>query len=396
MGSKSDQKSKKNYEVISNDIRRLYASKNALYQKQKELKTSFSQLSVFVSGRKFSHRFPELERELNNIVENWNVAKPLEILQSQLKGYFDKIAFIDNGISNIENGRQALMQLPDRHNRKSTTDKIDVLLKNVFSISLALLDRVKNEVIPNALRKIKEVQDGFEAENSTIRINKKTAGDLLDRIRTYDNYVDKFDLFKIRANAEHVAKKVIQSPNCISPNYDKAKLQDAINQLDKCDSLFEQEENLFRQIGDNLLRDRSLLWVEDYQNIQDIVREGASQANYTSKELEALITNTKAQKDNDIAKLLTLYNDKVISAFQKEFEYLKSNFVEKKELSKLKKKIDAKIAEDKKNLYLKIVKIVAIAAAVIAFIAIMAMYWPWSGIIVGILVVMFVIMIFKE
>lgn len=395
MGSGTNNKSKKDYTAISNDIRQLYADSKAFQQKSKNVIMAYKDLSAFLSDSNFGHQYSNLESDLNNTIAKWNPTNPIEQLKNLLKGYLDKISAIDKMISKIEGHKQDLLRLPDRHNRKNITDKIDVFLKNVSTISISQLDRVKDDIIPKVLLMIKDVQGGFEKEHKLVADNKATANSLLKRIETYKSYVDKFGLFETRAYAENVANKVLNSPNLQNPDSDRINLQDAESKLNSCDKSFEQEIDAFNQWDDKLKSDNFYLWLDDYRKIQDVLDLGATCSNLSVRELEAMYVYAAAQKKKDLFDFLNVYNKDIISFFQKEIDYIKSHCVDKKELGQLRNKIEAKIEKDKKELYKKIAKIAAIVSSIIAFIVLMVVYWPWSGIIVGAIVVLFLFIVFK-
>ena len=396
MGSGTNNKCKKDYSAISNDIRQLYADSKAFQQKSKSIIMAYQDLGVFLSDSNFGHQYSNLESELNNTIAKWNPTNPIEQLKNLLKGYLDKISAIDKMISKIEGHKQDLLRLPDRHNRKNATDKIDVFLKNVSTISISQLDRVKDDIIPKVLLMIKDVHGGFEKENKLVAENKAAANSLLKRIETYKTYVDKFGLFKTRAYAENVANKVLNSPNLQNPDSDRIKLQDAESKLTSCDNSFEQEIDAFNQWGDKLKSDNFYLWFDDYRKIQDVLDLGATCSSLSVGELESMYVYAVAQKKTDLFNFLNVYNSDIISFFQKEIDYIKSHCVDKKELGQLRNKIEAKIEKDRKELYKKIAKIVAILSAIIAFIVLMVVYWPWSGIVVGIIVASIIFMIIKN
>lgn len=396
MGSGTNNKGKKDYTAISNDIRQLYADSKTFQQKSKSIIMAYQDLGVFLSDSNFGHQYFNLESELNNTIAKWNPTNSIEQLKISLKSYLDKLSAIDKMISKIEGHKQDLLRLPNRHDRKNATDKIDLFLKNVSTISVSQLDRVKDDVIPKVLQMIKDVQNGFEKENKFVADNKIVANSLLKRLEAYKAYVDKFGLFKTRAYVENVAKEVLNSPNLQNPNTDRIKLQDAELKLNSCTKSFEQEIIAFKQWDDKLKSDNIYLWLDDYRKIRDVLDLGAPYSNLSVGELESMYAYAVTQKKTDLLNFLNGYNKDIIAFFQKEINYITNNCVDKEELGRLRKKIEAKIKDDKKELYKKIAKIVAIVSAIIAFIVLMVVYWPWSGIVVGIIVASIIFMIVKN
>ena len=114
-----------------------------------------------------------MEGEINKIIGSWNCTTPLESLKKQIGGHMDKIACVDKEIGKVKAMQQSLQQHPDRHNCKNVTNKIDIFLQNVNSISLSQLDKVCNEIIPKIHMMAKDVLDGFAEENKKVAQNKK-------------------------------------------------------------------------------------------------------------------------------------------------------------------------------------------------------------------------------
>lgn len=385
-----------NYDALSTGIMQLCTNINAFHQKCKDIAADYKQLELFLADKKFIHRFPNLDNEINDIIGKWNPTNPIGQLTVKLKDCLDKLFYIDNEITNIEKGKHNLLQLPDRHNRKAATDKIDVFLKNVTTISIAQMDRVKDEVIPMVIQMVKAVQDGFNTENRIVLDNKDEAESLLQRIDTYKSYVDKFGLFKTRTFAENVANEILKAPNYANPDSDKTKLQKANADLDRCDKSFEQEMDAFKQIGNKLNSTSNQLWLGDHEKIKQILNAGATQSHCSANELKSMYDDAVTQKKIDLLNFLNDYNKDIICFFKKEVDYITNHCINKEELGQLRKKIEAKIKGDKLKLYKKIAKIVAIVSAIIAFIVLMVVYWPWSGIVVGIIVTLIIYMIIKN
>ncbi len=393
MGSGTVNQGKISYEAISNDIRQLYARNTAFQQKRTNIASSYKLLGTFLADSRFVRQYPTLEQEINQVIGNWNPSNSIDQLKSLLNSYFTKISFIDKEISIIEGYQQKLLQLPDRHNRKTATDKIDNFLKNVsMKLSVAQLDRVKDDTIPKIHQLIKDVKHGFGIENDNVEDNKAIANSLLNRIGTYRNYVDKFGLRETCIKAEKIANDVLNKPDYATPGSDSHKLQQANKWLDQCKQLFDEEDKVFKQMMDNLDSTSYLMWKKDYTHIREELEKGSTRCELSANELESNRSTANQLKDRELSNLLNSYNSIVKDSFLDDIQYVRDNCVERCKLDELWDKFKRK----KKELQFKVAKIVGIIVAIIIFIVIMVIYWPWSGITAGIILALLILIILKS
>ena len=384
------------YEDISNEIKKLYVDVNKFKQKRTDMANSFQQFSNDFANKKFSHPFSKIEEEINDVIGQWNPENSLEQLKIRLNEYFGKIGVIDAEISDIQKKRQKLLQAPDRHNRKAVTDKVDVFLKNVHTTPLAQLDRVKDDIIPKIHQMMNEVHKGFREENKKVKENEDNAKSLLSRIESYQKYVDKFGLYKTCTQAKKNAEEVLQTPNQANPDIDNVKLQKANAALDVCDAAFKKESDTYTKINSDLNNNKHLMWLGDYHKIYQILKDGATHNICSANQLEKMYADAVVLKKKELSQLLNGYDEKIKSFFKTDIEHITDNCVDRQELQQLKTRFDRKIAEDQKQLYFTIAKVVAGLIAFGAFAGVMWTYWPISGIILGVIVVIVLFLMFKD
>ena len=235
-----------------------------------------------------------------------------------------------------------------------------------------------------------DVHHEFGDENKKVKENKTYATSLLNRVKSYKSYVDKFDLYRTCAQAEKIANQIIQTPNYAEPDLDKSILLKVESALDKCDAKFKQEMESYIQIDSKLYSTKHLVWLEDYDKIHEIVEKGAAHNLFSASQLSALYADAVNRKKEDLTQLKSGYSDKILSYFRTDIESITNSCLNSQELELLRIKFDAKKAKDRKHLYWIIAKIVACFIAIILFLV----YWPVSGIILGIMIVIGLIIFF--
>lgn len=387
---------KMNYEAISKEVRELYEGIEAFKKKRNSIAENFKVLSEYIGHYQFTNSFPVLEKEINETIGKWTVSEPLDKLRLQLDGYFSKIAFIDQEIGKIETLQQKLLQHPDRHKRKAVTDKIIIFLQNANKASLSQLDRICNETIPNIHKMIEVVLLGFSEEDDNVEKNKKAARHLKKRIDGYRQYVDRFNLRQICAEANRVAEQVLQSPNMVNPESDAAKLKQVNHSLDQCMAQFKAEDKLYDDIKETLRENRMSVWLEDYDALMSVLGKGAFYEDTPASQLQARYDSFIGVKNKNITNALNVFSHKYQLYFSNEIKSLRAKAHYKSELHDLIYKMNRKVEDDKKALYFKIAKIVGIIAAIIAIAVIVWNTRPISFFVIGAIVILILYMIFKK
>jgi hypothetical protein len=198
--------------------------------------------------------------------------------------------------------------------------------------------------------------------------------------------VDRFNLQQRCIEANRVAEQILQTPNMANPDADATKLKQANQSLDQCMAQFKAEDILYDKIKQALSDNWKSVWLEDYDALMLVLEKGACYEETPASQLQARFDSLIGVKDKDITKALSVFSSKYQSYFSYDIKPLREEAHYKSELRELIEKINRKVAADKKKLYMKIAKIAGIVAAIILFIVIMIACWPWSGIIVGIIV----------
>ena len=378
---------RKSYEDISKDIQQLYEEVKNFKNKQKTLALSISSFEEDLGGRRFNHPFPKVEEEVNSIIGKWNLSVPLDSLKAKLEEIFTKLAFVDKEIDGIKGLQQKLQHYPDRHNRKEVTDKIDVFLKKVSTISLSQLDKICNEVIPSVHKMVDSVHDGFSKEKKMVEKNKQAANMLTKRVGGMDKlYVDRFHLFDICAECRKVADQVLQTPNMLNPDADAIRIQKANQALDQCLAKFDAEDNLFKKLKQELESNCDFIWREDYDALYSKLEKGARYELTPASQLQAVYQGTIGVKQKDVDQAVSGFSNEIQSYFSNEIQSLKNTSHKRSDLQSLIDKMNRKVAEDKKKHTIKLIKIACWILAIILFIALMVGFWPISGIVLGVII----------
>ena len=153
------------YESLVAEIRQLYGRISNFKQVQAGFMTDIQELGTSLERWQFSHSFPALQQDINTLIAQWDATVPLQQLQEKLE---DDVLYwtrrFDNSLKIIEESQQKLLRLPDRHNRKAVTDKVERFLQQAPSIRLASLHKAEDEIVPKLLQAINDVQKGFNAD----------------------------------------------------------------------------------------------------------------------------------------------------------------------------------------------------------------------------------------
>lgn len=381
------------YDSLVSDVRQLHEKVDLFTQKRKRIASDFKNLQSYLSEWHFTYDFPIICNEINEIIGKWDSNLSLGELQNSLKSYRKEIENLSNGITEVNQHQQKLLQLPERHGRKELTDKIARFLQNVQNIKIADFDKLQKDVLPKIRVKINEVYKAFGIEDGEVKGNQAKASALKKKIISYDDCVDKYNIKKVCAAGIKVVSGIISNPNNADPHADSHKLQQVEDALSQCERLFKNEEAAYHTLRNKMADNDYLLWSNDYDEIEDILNDGPRHNANTPDELETRYQNALKVKADDITLLKGQYKTKVLDKYRTDLHYITNHLVPKSELDDLRAKIERKIAEDKKKLYVLIAKIVGGIIAVGIIVWVLINFWQW---ILGIAVVLGILVYFAS
>ena len=374
---------KSSYDVLVDRIEQFYSSKKRLKNVVNRKKEEFNLLKEHVSDWNFKCAFPVLEAEVNSVLQKWPPGDPIGKLIDMLDVYKAKIGKIDKAIVDIKGEQQALLQLPDRHKRKEVTDKVAIFLNNVPNIKLEAIDKVNDNIIPQVHSMIEGVKGAFSRENSDVDKNQQDARKLKKLISTYDGYVDRFDLRRLCSEGVTLADQVLKTPNQVHPEVDKDKLEKVKKQLAQCIQKFEAEDNSFKDLLASLECEYTSIWEEDYTTLEETLKKGAFHEPTPSSLLRSHFETAKKTKHRDIDHAILKYSKKIRDFFSNDIKNLHDEYHSRNDLRNLIAKMDRKVAEDKKKLYILIAEIVAVIAVLVTI----TVLGIWIHVLIGLVII---------
>ena len=355
------------YEVLAGRIEQLYSSVGRLNQLVKRKRNEYNKLNDRLSEWGFQNAFPVLESDLNDVIGTWNVDIPFTQLVERLEEYKKKIAFIDNEILVFEKYQKKFLRLPNRHQRKAVSEKIALFMQHIRTIGLASLDNVINDVISPLHTMIDKVLAAFADEKTMVENNRKMAERLLERIKNYDLFVDRFGLRKLCAESKLKVEQVLRKPNKVNPEVDADILQKVAQALDECMSQFEMEESRFQELMDALDDNRNTIWFEDYDELYSILKKGAFSDPTPSGELQKRYEALLGVKEREINRALSRYSRAILDFYIGEIMELRHTCTRRDDLYALLARMDRKITVDRRQLLMKVLKYSSIVICFIVF-----------------------------
>ncbi len=370
---------KSRYESLTQIVDQLYESKKRLRREITTKREEVTQLAGQLRDWSFTHTFPVLERDINQMIATWSPTAPLERLQVQLAAIKDKIKTLDAEITKIGDRQQNLLQWPDRHSRKKLTDKIALFLRDVTNVPLASLDNVIGTVIPDIYNKMDEVVKRFQEERGKVEANRLKAQELKKRIGQYTAYVDRFNLKQICTDASNIANQVLHSPNDATPEADTRQIDEANRRLDQCLAQFEQEKVSFEQLRGKLESKRVSIWQEDYDPLIAILEECPYNDPSPLSELERRYHALLNVKERDITNVTSLYSPKIRNYFNSEIRGIRDNHCSRHELDNLNRRMAQKRSEEDRKRRILICKIVGAVVGVLLLLYVLFVleWWPY-------------------
>lgn len=367
---------KSRYDILTTRVEQLSDAVGALKDTVNVRRAELQRLQQFVAGMKTANAFTVCESEINSLIGQWGAALPLSGLLEKLRLHDEKIKQIDQATSELKAKHQQLVRMPDRHNRKEVTDKMEIFFKNVPNIRLEQLDIIKNQIIPSICAMIEKVDCGFNAENSAVEKNKEVALRLKDRVDGYSTNVDRFGLHQLCTQARKLAERVIQSPNAANPGMDQTSLNEANVSLDKCMAQFAAEEDKFNQLEQTIEDNRHEMWREDYEAITEILHQGPYDNATPAEQLQQRYREACETKKNAIDQVVNKYSPSVRSKCSSMIEKLRTTPCYKRELSDLISELDYMAAVEKKKKLMLTLKIAGVVIGVLALV-VATIVWGW-------------------
>lgn len=390
-----------NYETLTKDIIALRDGVVAFKKQYTAIANEVKAFSEYLANHHFSHSFPTIEKEVNDIIGQWQ-SDSFDLLKAQLDGHFNNLAFLDKEIDKIKALQLSLEKYPDRHDRKNLTDNINTFLQLATKISLSKLDNVCNKAIPEIHRRADLVINAFNQENDQVNKNKQSALELKKRIGKCEQYVDRFNLRQICAEGKKATEQVLQMPNVINPDIDEAKLKKAAQSLNQCLAKFNAENKLFNTIKHDMANNRECFWPDEYDELMIKLEKGAFYQKESASQLQAQYNSLLPIKDSDITDAVSVFSQKIQTFFSSDIGELRYSIHQKKDLFDLINRMNQKVAEDKKKLIIKILKYSGIVIAIGILLALIIIYvipWVvenWLWLLLGAIVIGFIIIKFSK
>lgn len=343
--------------------------------------------------------YPKLEQDINTFIETSSYIESPKLLTDSIKKHIEKIFSIENDVEIIAQTQKKLLTLPDRFGRKSLTNRIELFLNSVNHVSLNQLDKLIDDGIPLLKNEIRKLFESFKNELSDVDEIKREAHKLKNRIDAHKKHQDRYNLSMVCTGGMKSIDRIIATPNYNDLRSDSLILQDIENRLNKCENEFANEVEFYRDLSSQIKKESYLIWKEDYDKLTQILDDGINniynfsfQTNYVVEIYRDRIN----EKASEIASVRALYSQKTLNKFQDEFNKIEQRLLSSIELNKLKEAIDIYEKKEKKRLILQYIKWGAILIGILLVTWIVVNYWPISGIIGAIIIVIFVISFFRS
>lgn len=373
------------YKILEDRISQLHTGIGHLKKDVTTKGAEFKQLSSYLQGWKFQNPFPVIESDINGMIGKWQHDAPLNQLSTKLSDYYSKIEHVDKVLQDLKKHLQKLKNNPDRHNCKAAIDKITLFQQKVHDIPLSQIDAICKEIIPKLYSMIDSVYSGFNDEEEKVKKNQETAKKLNSLIDSYDGYVDRFNLRQLSEKCRMLTAQVLKNPNKADPDADTTRLQKASQALDNCMDQFKLENERYRTIFRALNDNRKDIWIDDYDMLAVILEKDAYHDVTSSDHIQKQYDGIVGLKKSEINQAISTYSQKYKDYFSDEIQKLRDGLYGRKDLRSLIAKIDRKVAEDKKQLMMKILKYSGIAIAVGLAIWAIFIWWQWILVIVIVL-----------
>lgn len=391
------------YNKLSDRLSGTYSDFNSFLTKSKWIKDECVYLEQELQKLPaLSVAYPNFENEINQLIgSKADVNSPKNILDT-VSIYYSKMVQIDRESQGIKNAYQKLIQLPDRFGKADLSNKLSVFLNNIQSISINVLDKMIDEVIPNIKKSLEQINVAFANEDATISSIKQSALDLISRLESHKNSQDRYGLKTICSKGIVTLNNIISNPNYNNLASDANAVQQIKDKFEQCEAYFLQEKNLYEE----LLNDYSsnfgysrLMWAEDVDNLRTVLKGAIADIFnfcHTTDEVQKLIDTGVEKKRLDLQDFHQLVTPQIHRRFKSEIEEIEQTYAYRTELDALKITIEDYIKEENRKRTLNIFKWIGIVIGSVLLLWLIINYWIWFAVIGGILIVVYLIILFKS
>lgn len=322
----------------------------------------------FFQNWKPKYDFRGIADDVKRLLEEPKTENDIPKLQEKLTSVKGKEEDLTKALSGLVEKNAKLRDLPERHGKKPVADKVGRFVSTIPDIGVSQIDNVLRTTIPGLMKEMDAVFQAFENEQDQVGRNKNLANKLMNNIRLYRKYSNKFDCYKICDQGEAKIKKVLKG-NGADPSADRATLEKVQKTLDDLMAAFEKEKKEFAELHEEIESSAKRLWYEDYSKLNYLVVSNNYLVDETVEDIRVTFKNSLSQKSNDLLALkvkyeASLFSRKALERYSSDFDKIRSSCVEKKDLDVLKSNLDFYIKELKKKTF----KIVGIVLAILAFI----------------------------
>ncbi|WP_025843481.1 hypothetical protein [Porphyromonas gingivicanis] len=346
------------YQSLQKDIRDLYVEFEALKEYKECLTKEYSQVKVFLEEIKINHDFPQLNIELNSLIQNFSEFETPNLLLPKLKEHIENIRIIDSGIDDLSAKYDILKHVPNRNSWLDTIEKIRSFLDKLPSLSLQNLEYVANTLLPQAFNAISSLEQAVNTEKNQWFALQQDALDFKALLSSHKNTIDRYNFAQAYEAAIHFVDRLLAAPDMINLDSEAQELLFHKNEINHCLEQFQIELNEIQ----NYSPDWGRVWRDDALRIKNLQNQ-ICQDIYTSpsrlSEIGGEVSVAIKRKYSDIKDAITLFKENTRTHFQSEIQSLETTCCPSDELNLLIKKMTQYESLVRRQRYITIVKWIA-------------------------------------
>jgi len=344
------------YQQLIRDLQSLQEHKKKLETVLEFLSKSFSDLDHFLHNWELRNDLYTVVEDINGILGSPEAPDNVMQLQEGLNSLKQEVEMLENSLREFEQVYAELRQKPDRHGKAEASQKAEEFLASLQQLHIEQIRHTVDETIPRLKRDMQAVLKAFETENSKQAMNMSLAAQLLERIKEYLGYADKFNSVNICRSCEPKVINVMQNPS-IDPDKDTEILQNVQKELDALRAAFDNEKQQFLEFERNLSEHLDRIWAEDYEYFTQIFEEDSCKVRNTLSELRSTYEQFSDKKNSDINNVELQYDKRrfprtkiIMQRFSDDFYQIRNNFSSKSDLNNLVTNINEFIKERRREI----------------------------------------------
>lgn len=361
------------YQQLITDLQELQDNRRKLDTYIEFLTNSFSELENYLQNWDLKYDLDAIVEDVNGVLGDPAVSDDVMVLQKRLQDIKSEIETLENALKDLVQVYTELRMKPDRHGKVEAIQKTESFLASLRQLHIGQIRHTVGTTIPDLTRDMQAVLEAFKSENNKQLANMNLASQLLDRIKEFLGYADKFNAVNICRACEPKVKEVMQNPS-VDPDIDAKTLQNVQQELDALRAAFDNEKQQFLDFEASLSKHLETIWAEDYEYFTQIFNGDSCKMSNTIEELRLSYERYSDNKVDDIDKVKLIYSDRkfprtkiIMERFNSNFQQLRDSFSSKSDLDKLICDIEEYIKARRKEIAKKIWEIIKTIFKIIIF-----------------------------